>query len=68
MEEIPAHTGQLKLVYTSRYFFSRRQKKLDDRFIFTGPSIITRQDAPTFSFELLRERYPKPCTLLWVRF
>ncbi|WP_339199865.1 macrolide family glycosyltransferase [Paenibacillus sp. FSL P4-0176] len=58
MEEIPAHTGQLKLVYTSRYF-QPQAEKLDDRFIFTGPSIITRQDAPTFSFELLRERYPQ---------
>lgn len=57
MEEIPAHTGRLKLVYTSRYF-QPHAEKLDDRFIFTGPSIIPRQDAQTFSFELLRERYP----------
>ncbi|QOS79479.1 glycosyl transferase [Paenibacillus sp. JNUCC31] len=58
IEEIPAHAGQLKLVYTSRYF-QPQAEKLDDRFIFTGPSIITRQDAPTFSFELLHERYPQ---------
>lgn len=57
MEEIPAHTGRLKLVYTSRYF-QPHAEKLDDRFIFTGPSIIPRQDAQTFSFELLGERNP----------
>ncbi|PQP85192.1 glycosyl transferase [Paenibacillus sp. PCH8] len=57
MEEIPAHAGRLKLVYTSRYF-QPHADKLDDRFIFTGPSIIPRQDAPTFSFELLHERHP----------
>lgn len=58
MEEIPAHAGRLNLVYTSRYF-QPQAEKLDDRFIFTGPSIIPRQDAQTFSFELLRERYPQ---------
>jgi len=58
MEEIPAHAGRLKLVYTSRYF-QPQAEKLDNSFIFTGPSIIPRQDAPTFSFELLRERYPQ---------
>ncbi|PWW34421.1 MULTISPECIES: macrolide family glycosyltransferase [Paenibacillus] len=58
MEEIPAHAGRLKLVYTSRYF-QPQAEKLDDSFIFTGPSIIPRQDAPTFSFELLLERYPQ---------
>lgn len=58
MEEIPAYAGRLKLVYTSRYF-QPQAEKLDDSFIFTGPSIIPRQDAPTFSFELLRERYPQ---------
>jgi len=58
LEEIPAHAGRLKLVYTSRYF-QPQAEKLDDSFIFTGPSIIPRQDAPTFSFELLRERYPQ---------
>ncbi|MEK4006803.1 macrolide family glycosyltransferase [Paenibacillus sp. FSL H3-0333] len=57
MEEIPAHTGRLKLVYTSRYF-QPHAEKLDNRFIFTGPSIIPRQDAEIFPFELLRERYP----------
>lgn len=58
MEEIPAHGGQLKFVYTSHYF-QPQAEKLDDSFIFTGPSIIPRQDAPTFSFEMLRERYPQ---------
>ncbi|MFB7817660.1 macrolide family glycosyltransferase [Paenibacillus chitinolyticus] len=57
MEEIPAHAGRLKLVYTSRYF-QPEAEKLDDSFIFAGPSIIPRQDAPAFPFELLRERYP----------
>ncbi|GKS13428.1 glycosyl transferase [Paenibacillus chitinolyticus] len=58
MEEIPAHAGRLKLVYTSRYF-QPKAEKLDDSFIFAGPSIIPRQDAPVFPFELLRERYPQ---------
>ncbi|MEC0128368.1 macrolide family glycosyltransferase [Paenibacillus pabuli] len=57
IEEIPAHAGRLKLVYTSRYF-QPQAEKLDPSFIFTGPSIIPRQDAPTFSFELLHERHP----------
>ncbi|WP_440119401.1 macrolide family glycosyltransferase [Paenibacillus sp. QZ-Y1] len=56
IEEIPAHAGRLKLVYTSRYF-QPQAEKLDPSFIFTGPSIIPRQDAPNFSFELLRQRY-----------
>ncbi|WIM41548.1 glycosyltransferase [Paenibacillus sp. PK4536] len=58
IEEIPAHAGELKLVYTSRYF-QPYAEKMDNRFIFTGPSIIPRQDVQTFSFELLRERYPQ---------
>jgi len=58
IEEIPAHTGELKLVYTSRYF-QPYAEQLDDRFMFTGPSIIPRQDDQRFSFELLRERYPQ---------
>ncbi|MNW23955.1 Oleandomycin glycosyltransferase [compost metagenome] len=57
MEEIPTYTGQLKLVHTSRYF-QPQAEKLDDSFIFTGASIISREDAPRFSYELLRERYP----------
>ncbi len=58
IEEIPAHAGELKLVYTSRYF-QPYAEKMYNRFIFTGPSIIPRQDVQTFSFELLRERYPQ---------
>ncbi|SEG58724.1 glycosyltransferase, MGT family [Paenibacillus sp. UNC499MF] len=58
IEEIPAHAGRLKLVYTSRYF-QPQAEKLDDSFIFAGPSIIPRQDAPAFPFELLRERFPQ---------
>lgn len=58
IDEIPAHAGELKLVYTSRYF-QPYAEKMDNRFIFTGPSIISRQDVQTFSFELLRERYPQ---------
>lgn len=58
IEEIPAHAGELKLVYTSRYF-QPYAEKMDNRFIFTGPSIIPRQDVQTFSFELLCEHYPQ---------
>ncbi|PYE48070.1 glycosyl transferase [Paenibacillus barcinonensis] len=56
VEDIMAHTGQLKIVYTSRYF-QPRADELDDRYLFTGPSIIPRQDAPAFPFRLLRERH-----------
>ncbi len=56
MDEIAKHAGQLKLVYTSRYF-QPQAEKLDDSFIFVGPSIVPRQDAPFFPFEQLRARY-----------
>ncbi|PUA39022.1 glycosyl transferase [Paenibacillus elgii] len=56
MNEIVRHEGRLKLVYTSRHF-QPQAEKLDDSFIFTGPSIVPRQDAPPFPFEQLRARH-----------
>ena len=52
IDEIARHSGRLKLVYTSRYF-QPQVEKLDDSFIFTGPSIVPRKDAPSFPFEQL---------------
>lgn len=56
MEDITGHSGQLKLVYTSRYF-QPLVERLDDSFIFSGPSIVPRNDAPTFSYERLHTPY-----------
>ncbi|AJS60876.1 macrolide family glycosyltransferase [Paenibacillus sp. IHBB 10380] len=56
MEDITGHPGQLKLVYTSRYF-QPLAERLDDSFIFSGPSIVPRNDAPTFSYERLHTSY-----------
>ncbi|MGQ8872215.1 macrolide family glycosyltransferase [Paenibacillus sp. TSA_86.1] len=58
VEDMTAHTGLLNIVYTSRYF-QPRADELDDRFLFTGSSIIPRKDAPEFPFHLLSERYPE---------
>ncbi|TVX93546.1 macrolide family glycosyltransferase [Paenibacillus agilis] len=55
-EEVSRQIGQYKLIFTSRYF-QPDADKLDNSFIFTGPSIIPRQDAPDFPFEQLRSRY-----------
>ncbi|WP_342556108.1 macrolide family glycosyltransferase [Paenibacillus sp. FSL R7-0652] len=56
VEDMVAHIGQLKIVYTSRYF-QPRADELHDDYLFTGPSIISRQDAPEFPFDILRERH-----------
>lgn len=56
IDEIARHEGRLKLVYTSRHF-QPQAEKLDDSFIFAGPSIVPRQDAPPFPFEQLRARH-----------
>ncbi|MCG7408749.1 glycosyl transferase [Paenibacillus sp. ACRRX] len=56
VDEIVKHFGQIKIVYTSRYF-QPQVDKLDDSFVFTGPSIVPRADAPTFSFETSHEQY-----------
>ncbi|MGC5776495.1 macrolide family glycosyltransferase [Paenibacillus pabuli] len=56
MAELSGHSGQLKIVYTSRYF-QPMGDKLDDSFVFTGPSITTRKDAPSFANESLHALY-----------
>lgn len=58
VEEMMAHNAQLNIVYTSRYF-QPRAEELHERFLFTGSSIIPREDAPEFPFHLLRERHTK---------
>ncbi|HEX3384872.1 MAG TPA: macrolide family glycosyltransferase [Mucilaginibacter sp.] len=56
LAELSGHPGQLKLVYTSRYF-QPMGDKLDDSYVFTGPSIIPRKDAPAFAKESLHALY-----------
>lgn len=56
LKDLSGHSGQLKIVYTSRYF-QPMGDKLDDSFVFTGPSIIPRKDAPAFAYESLRAMY-----------
>ncbi|KQO18702.1 macrolide family glycosyltransferase [Paenibacillus sp. Leaf72] len=56
LDELAGHPGQLKIVYTSRYF-QPMGDTLDDSFVFTGPSIITRKDAPAFAYEPLHAPY-----------
>ncbi len=56
LTELSGHSGQLKIVYTSRYF-QPMGEKLDDSFVFTGPSIISRKDAPGFANESLHALY-----------
>jgi MGT family glycosyltransferase len=58
IEEIAPHGGRLRIVYTSRYF-QPQAEKLDHSFIFTGPSIVPRKDAPSFPFEQLRVLHPQ---------
>ncbi|TKH46510.1 glycosyl transferase [Paenibacillus terrae] len=58
MDEIAPHAGCLKIVYTSRYF-QPQAEKLDHSYIFTGPSIVPRKDAPSFPFEQLRVLHPQ---------
>ncbi|MBU9708714.1 glycosyl transferase [Paenibacillus sp. AK121] len=58
MDELDSHSHSLKVVYTSRYF-QPQAEKLDDSYIFAGPSIVPRKDAPSFPFEQLRALYPQ---------
>jgi MGT family glycosyltransferase len=58
INEIAPHAGRLKIVYTSRYF-QPQAEKLDNSYIFTGPSIVPRKDAPSFPFEQLRALHPQ---------
>ncbi|KPV56345.1 glycosyl transferase [Paenibacillus sp. A3] len=56
IEDITRQYGQLKVVFTSRDF-QPDADKLDDSYIFTGPSITSRLDAPSFPLEKLRSHY-----------
>ncbi|WP_088835220.1 macrolide family glycosyltransferase [Paenibacillus tyrfis] len=56
IEDITHQYGQLKVVFTSRDF-QPDADKLDDSYIFTGPSITPRLDAPSFPLEQLRSQY-----------
>ncbi|MFB6366317.1 macrolide family glycosyltransferase [Paenibacillus elgii] len=58
IEDITRQYGQLKVVFTSRDF-QPDADKLDDSYIFTGPSITPRLDAPSFPLEQLRSQYDK---------
>ncbi|MGR6764051.1 macrolide family glycosyltransferase [Paenibacillus sp. T2-29] len=58
IDELDSHSHSLKVVYTSRYF-QPQAEKLDDSYIFAGPSIVPRKDAPSFPFEQLRALYPQ---------
>lgn len=52
IKELTKHTGQLKIIYTSRYL-QPKADQLDESFLFTGTSIVPRLDAPPFAFEQL---------------
>ncbi|MBU7320520.1 macrolide family glycosyltransferase [Paenibacillus oleatilyticus] len=56
IEDITRQYGQLKVVFTSRDF-QPDADKLDDSYIFTGPSITPRLDVPSFPPEQLRSQY-----------
>ncbi|NTU21237.1 glycosyl transferase [Brevibacillus sp. HB1.2] len=58
IEDITRQFGDMKIVFTSREF-QPDADKLDDSYIFTGPSITSRPDAPSFPFEKLRSPYDK---------
>ncbi|WP_028596583.1 macrolide family glycosyltransferase [Paenibacillus assamensis] len=58
LDDITRQYGQLKVVFTSRYF-QPESEKYDDSYIFSGPSISPRPDAPSFSFDQLRSKYNK---------
>ncbi|MCR8987564.1 macrolide family glycosyltransferase [Brevibacillus laterosporus] len=58
IEDITRQYGQIKIVFTSRDF-QPDADKLDDSYIFTGPSITPRLDAPSFPLERLRAQYDK---------
>ncbi|MGG4455722.1 macrolide family glycosyltransferase [Brevibacillus porteri] len=58
IDDITRQYGHMKIVFTSREF-QPDADKLDDSYIFTGPSIALRPDAPSFPFEKLRSPYDK---------
>ncbi|MCR8963947.1 glycosyltransferase [Brevibacillus halotolerans] len=58
IEDITRQYGQIKIVFTSRDF-QPDADKLDDSYIFTGPSITPRLDAPSFPLDRLRAQYDK---------
>lgn len=58
IEDITRQYGDMKIVFTSREF-QPDADKLDDSYIFTGPSITSRPDAPFFPFEKLRSPHDK---------
>ncbi|NRR04592.1 glycosyl transferase [Brevibacillus sp. RS1.1] len=58
IEDITRQYGDMKIVFTSRDF-QPDADKLDDSYIFTGPSITSRPDSPSFPFEKLRASYDK---------
>ncbi|TKI57436.1 glycosyl transferase [Brevibacillus antibioticus] len=58
IEDITRQYGDMKIVFTSREF-QPDADKLDDSYIFTGPSIASRPDSPSFPFEKLRAPYHK---------
>ncbi|GED59966.1 macrolide family glycosyltransferase [Brevibacillus formosus] len=58
IEDITRQYGDMKIVFTSREF-QPDADKLDDSYIFTGPSITSRPDSPSFPFEKLRAPYDK---------
>lgn len=56
IEDLYRQYGQLKLVFTSRYF-QPDSEQFDDSFKFIGPSIVQRLDAPSFPLDLLRAQH-----------
>ncbi|TQK62009.1 MGT family glycosyltransferase [Brevibacillus sp. AG162] len=58
IEDITRQYGDMKIVFTSREF-QPDADKLDGSYIFTGPSITSRPDAPSFPFEKLRSPHDK---------
>ncbi|MED1918526.1 glycosyltransferase [Bacillus thuringiensis] len=58
IEDITRQYGDMKIVFTSREF-QPDADKLDDSYIFTGPSITSRPDSPSFPFQKLRTLYDK---------
>ncbi|MCR8842272.1 glycosyl transferase [Paenibacillus sp. SC116] len=56
IEDIAGKIGEHKLVFTSRYF-QPYADLIDDSYVFTGPSIASREDAPDFPLERLHSKY-----------
>ncbi|TVX93545.1 macrolide family glycosyltransferase [Paenibacillus agilis] len=55
-EDIAGMIGQHKIVFTSRYF-QPYADLIDDSYVYTGPSIASREDAPHFPLEQLHSNY-----------